>query len=230
MNMLFPDCCQLVSEQPRSSAWAFYTAEWSSFIIMLLTGLTQGTLNDSANTSVWCRYGKNLHRWTQHTLVSSLNVSTGTFTCVKVLPACQESTLHAQSVCVEQGVPHTQAVCRPHLQLPVFLRIEAHWLYGGDDNNHTKGDRHKEHDYMLCSIFQSQFLFFIFQGAFSHWNTQARRFSTGDIVRATAAACSPLLKRNISKCVRCFFSLCSKLVSIISHKAAVGHHSIAGES
>lgn len=52
MNMLFPDCCQLVSEQPRSSAWAFYAAEWSSFIIMLLTGLTQGTLNDSANISV----------------------------------------------------------------------------------------------------------------------------------------------------------------------------------
>lgn len=107
---------------------------------------------------------------------------------------------------VTLGIPCTQRLFwRPHLQLPVFLRIEAHWLYGGDDNNHTKGDRHKEHDYMLCSIFQSQFLLFVFWGAFSHWNTRVRRFPISNIVRATAATCSPLLKRNISRYMRLFF-------------------------
>lgn len=58
MNMLFPDCCQLASEQTRSSAWAFYAAIWSNFIITLLTGFTEGILM----TALMNQYNANMEK------------------------------------------------------------------------------------------------------------------------------------------------------------------------
>ena len=46
----------------------------------------------------------------------------------------------------------------PNSQLSILLRVEAHGLDGGHHHDHAQRDRHKQHDHVLCPIFESQLL------------------------------------------------------------------------
>lgn len=92
-------------------------------------------------------------------------------------------------------MPDLGCVMKGYLQLSVLLGIETHWLYGCNNHNHAQCYWHKQHDHMLCSIFQGQFFLLIIQGNMSHASSFGiRRISIGSFVKAVAATRAPFLR------------------------------------
>ena len=64
----------------------------------------------------------------------------------------------ASTGCTLHPVPLPHPTLAPNSQLSILLRVEAHRLDGGHHHDHAQRDRHKQHDHVLCPIFESQLL------------------------------------------------------------------------
>lgn len=53
---------------------------------------------------------------------------------------------------------HPHPPLAPNSQLSILLCVEAHGLDGGHDHDHAQRDRHKQHDHVLCPVFEGQLL------------------------------------------------------------------------